>query len=337
MASLTASAVPSRSTTPSRSSSPAPYPPIVLTIRFVASIPDLDLPPTLPAETTALALIPIMRSRLSTQHASARIRLIYSGRVLSLTRPLTTSLRLPSAVKLGKAPAPFRSDEASSSASSDSPRLYIHATLGDALSADELAAETAAARRSVEALQPDPSPLNTARAGIDNTQTAHNEAAADTGSPTSAAQRTTRSTPQGFDRLTSAGFSAQEVASLRSQFLAIVAHTHTPDTMPSAADMRILEERWLDNDTGGSSFGEAGSDEDGGAAGLAGGGGGGFGDEDGRGLDDMLWGNVIGFFWPIGAVVWLMREEGVWSKRRQIAVLTGVFVNICISVLRAAG
>ena len=61
-------------------------------------------------------------------------------------------------------------------------------------------------------------------------------------------------------------------------------------------------------------------------------------DEEGGagGLDDILWGNVMGFFWPVGAVVWGFREEGVWSKRRQIAVLTGVLVNLAFSVLRVA-
>ena len=249
--------------------------------------------------------------------------------MLSLTQPLTASLRLPSAVKLGKIPAPAHSS------GPHAPRIYIHATLGDALSADELAAEATAARRSVEALQSKPSPLNTTPLDLDTAQPIYNANDAGTGSPTSAAQHIMQPSPRGFDRLASAGFSAQEIASLRSQFLAIVAHTHTPDTMPSAVEMRMLEERWLDNDASGLPFG--GASEDGGATGLAGGGGGGVGEEAGRGLDDMRWGNVIGFFWPVGAGVWLLREEGVWSKRRQIAVLTGVFINICISVLRAAG
>ena len=68
-----------------------------------------------------------------------------------------------------------------------------------------------------------------------------------------------------------------------------------------------------------------------------GGGGGGGGSEDeggGGGLEDMLWGNVMGFFWAVGAIVWLVREEGVWSKRRQIGVVTGVLVNIAFCVLR---
>ena len=127
--------------------------------------------------------------------------------------------------------------------------------------------------------------------------------------------------------------------------------------MPDAAQMRVLEERWLDNDSapssssavaggagaegtgtgGGGVFGAftAGGNQtvgDGGAGGFGGG-----GDEDAGALDDLLWGNVVGFFWPVGAVVWLMREEGVWSNRRQIAVLTGFLVNLAVCIVRAAG
>lgn len=87
--------------------------------------------------------------------------------------------------------------------------------------------------------------------------------------------------------------------------------------MPSAAELRILEDQWIDNNN---TTGEGGLD-----AGD---------DAEGGGLDDMLWGNVMGFFWPVGALVWLLREDGVWSKRRQIAVVTGVLVNVAFSVLR---
>jgi len=85
----------------------------------------------------------------------------------------------------------------------------------------------------------------------------------------------------------------------------------------------VLEDRWIDESTA----------PDGGVDG-GGGGGGGVDDGEGGGLEDMLWGNVMGFFWPLGAVVWLLREEGVWSKRRQIAVFTGLLVNVAFSVLR---
>jgi hypothetical protein len=90
--------------------------------------------------------------------------------------------------------------------------------------------------------------------------------------------------------------------------------------MPSPIEMRQLEERWLD----------AGTPQNGGASGAGAGG----DDEAGGGLEDMLWGNIMGFFWAVGAIVWLVREEGVWSKRRQVGVVTGVLVNIAFCILR---
>ena len=90
--------------------------------------------------------------------------------------------------------------------------------------------------------------------------------------------------------------------------------------MPTGPDLLTLEERWLDS---GSNAATAGADDTGG-----------FGSEDAGGLEDMLYGNLIGFFWPVGAMCWLMREEGVWSRRRQIAVLSGFLVNLTFGFLR---
>lgn len=96
--------------------------------------------------------------------------------------------------------------------------------------------------------------------------------------------------------------------------------------MPSPAEMRVLEERWLDSAAGpsgsGSGSGSSPGDEEGDEMAVGG------------SLEDMLWGNVMGFFWAVGAVVWLVREEGVWSKRRRVGVVTGVLVNIAFCVLR---
>ncbi|KAL8945598.1 MAG: hypothetical protein Q9183_008035, partial [Haloplaca sp. 2 TL-2023] len=136
----------------------------------------------------------------------------------------------------------------------------------------------------------------------------------------------TASEPLGFDRLASAGLSPSEITSLRSQFLALTAHTHTPDTMPSPLQMRRLEERWLDSSAGPSggntTLAEGGTEDD---------------EEAGGALEDMLWGNLMGFFWPVGAAVWLCREEGVWSKRRQVAVVTGLLVNLAFGLMRMGG
>lgn len=102
--------------------------------------------------------------------------------------------------------------------------------------------------------------------------------------------------------------------------------------------MRWLEERWLDSSgpaTARLSSAGAGADgDDDGANGA-----GIVDDEDdgGGALSDMLWGNLTGFFWPVGAALWLCREEGVWSRRRQVAVITGVLVNLSFGLMRMGG
>ncbi len=259
------------------------FPPLTLIIRFTTSIPDLPLTVSSPRTTTPITLSTLIRPHLPPAFAASPLRLIYSGALLPSSTPLSTSLRLS---PTGKSPA----------------QLYIHCSLSTEtqLSAAELETEA----RAATALQSDTSRQEDARPHS-------HDAAAESG---------VQPAPQGFDRLLSAGLSAAEVASLRSQFLAVQAHTHTPDTMPLPAEMRQLEERWLD----------AGTPLNGGAGGA----GAGADDETGGGLEDMLWGNVMGFFWAVGAIVWLVREEGVWSKRRQVGVVTGVLVNIAFCILR---
>lgn len=46
----------------------------------------------------------------------------------------------------------------------------------------------------------------------------------------------------------------------------------------------------------------------------------------------MFVGTAIGFFWPVA--IFLMREEGVFTKRRQMAIVAGLLVNLAFSVLR---
>lgn len=78
------------------------------------------------------------------------------------------------------------------------------------------------------------------------------------------------------------------------------------------------------------------------AAQVQGGGEGGSAEDDENGLgpgsrsamDDMLWGAVMGFFWPVGCAMWLRREEGVWSWRKGVAVFVGVVVNAVFGMLR---
>ncbi|PYH73490.1 DSC3 family protein [Aspergillus vadensis CBS 113365] len=311
--------------------------PLYVTIRFSASIPDLPLDIFSPETTTSAGLKQLIRTRLPPNLSSHRLRLIHAGRGLEDKTPLSVSLKLP--------PTPTRSprppttsppnDTTSDPASDpnrkgkapvrDHPRLYIHCSIGDiVLSAADLAAEASIASTLHD--DEEQSPSDTHHDG--GSARGHRQKDVQSGGDAS----TTTPAPRGFDRLLSAGFTPAEVAGLRSQFLAVQSVSHTPDTMPSGAELRELEDRWMD---------------EGSTAAMAAGGGGGdggvvsFAEDDGgfgagsRGaMDDMLWGAVMGFFWPVGCAMWLRREEGVWSWRKGLAVFVGVVVNIAFGAMR---
>ncbi|KAL1969521.1 hypothetical protein VTN77DRAFT_8959 [Rasamsonia byssochlamydoides] len=299
---------------------------LLLTIRFSASIPDVQLEIPSPSTTTAAGLKQLIRARLPPDLANHRLRLIYSGRGLEDGVPLSTSLKLPPSLSpsprantptsyqknaengddKGKGKAPVRDPPL--------PRLYVHCSIGDiVLSKSDLAAEAAMASTLQE-------PQTIASQQQEQARQQQEESM-------------TTPAPRGFDRLLAAGFTPAEVSALRSQFLALQAVSHTPDTMPSGAELRELEDRWMDEGSG--AMGGA-------AGGIVGGGGGPFGGDDDGGLgsgshgalDDMLWGAVMGFFWPIGCAMWLRREEGVWSWRKGLAVFIGVVVNVAFGMVR---
>lgn len=283
-----------------------------LTIRFSASIPDLLLTVPNPATSTTCTLKQQIRKHLPADFATRRIRLIYSGKALVDAATLSASLKRPTSQVPSRSstPHPPDLDHASSTtrakgkaAVRDPPsasRIYIHCSIGDVvLGPSDLAAEAALARPTNSALNIPP-------------------AVADAGAT---ATTTTTPAPRGFDRLLTAGFSHPEILALRSQFLAIQAHTHTPDTMPSAAALRELEDQWLDNGdpASGVGSGEVGAMDAEGEVGA---------------LDDLLWGSVMGFFWPVGCLWWACREEGIWSRRRKMAVVVGVLVNAGFGCMR---
>lgn len=301
-----------------------------LTIRFSASLPDLllSIPGSLNANTATLKQL--IRSRIPAEYAKHRIRLIYAGKALVDDVPLSASLkrnvsRPPSRIGTpgpyddsngvsgsangGGKGAHIRDNGKGKVAIRDPPsqsRIYIHCSIGDiVLSAAELAAEAAAAQKGASTGDGDK----------------------DKGGDSKQEQTTTTTpAPRGFDRLLNSGFTAAEVQSLRLQFLAIQAHTHTPDTMPSPAELRDLEDRWLDN----SNDAAAGDIMGPGLGSL---------DEDGQtgALDDMIWGTVMGFFWPIGCLMWGVREEGIWSQRRKMAVVVGFMLNMGLGIIRYTG
>ena len=283
--------------------------PLDVVVRFSTSDPDLVLRVAHPGATSALTLKQQIRAQLSAPQSESKLRLIHAGKVVTDELALSKTLH-------ARIPPPPRADDHGKSEKAkgkllvkeqvEASRVYVHCSIGDRLVPSEFATEAQAATEADAALastiQQDTSTL-----------TSDGHAPASTTTPA----------PRGFDRLLTAGFTSAEVATLRTQFLAIQAHTHTPDTMPTGQDLLALEELWLDN---GSNTATAGGDTAGG-----------FGGEDSRGLDDLIWGNLMGFFWPVGAMFWLMREEGVWSGRRQTAVLAGFVMNLTFGLFRMLG
>ncbi|KAH6657645.1 DUF2407 C-terminal domain-containing protein [Truncatella angustata] len=291
-------------------------PPLSLTIRFSASVPDLDLDIPRPSQTTVISLKHLIRSRLAEPNSQRRLRFIQGGKILPDTAALSSVLRAP--------PPPPRADDGRDASKGKGKgvanrpplqRIYVNCSIGDSLTDAELKAEEEAA--SVPVSEPSPSPLR----------------ATSPGSPRMPAPiNTSSSTPRGFDRLLNAGFSAAEVNQLRLQFRSIHSSRFTPDTLPSPDSFRRMEDGWID-DNGAAVTTTGGG---GGAAGV--GGGGGFeSDEVGLlgWLDAMIWGMAVGFMWPLGSVGWLTREHGIHSDRLKVMITGGVMLSLLIGIVRA--
>ena len=271
--------------------------PLRITVRFTTSIPDLLLDIPNQKETTVIALKHLIRSKLEAPTSKHRFRLIHSGKLLKDDDLLSAVLKIPP-------PPPRISDPKGKGKFIEPlpPRVYINCSIGDALSAEELSAEAVAATASLQKSK-ERDPISDRKDG--------------------SLSQSTAPAPRGFDRLLSGGFTPAEVNQLRLQFLSIQSNIHTPDTMPSPATLRRMEDAWIDDNAGntGTGTGEGGFD---------------FGDDGlgGGALDDLLWGNIIGFLWPLGCIGWIIREGGVWSRRRQIAVFTGFVLSVTFGMLR---
>ncbi|KAH6896576.1 DUF2407 C-terminal domain-containing protein [Thelonectria olida] len=259
--------------------------PLHLTIRFSTSQPDLHLDIPSPQSTTVLSLKHLLRSRLNSR---SRLRLIREGRLLPDASALSSVLKAP------PPPPPSQDDPKGKGKAVEGPsasRIYVNCAIGDELSSEELAAEEAAANKPP-----------------DNAQN-------DSPKPTTS----TRPRPRGFDRLLQSGFTASEVATLRTQFTSIHTSRYTPDSMPSPDTLRGMEDSWIDNNASGiPSDSTPLEDEYGGMASH---------------LEALFRAMMVGFFFPLGALTWLLREEGVWSKRWQIFVGFGVFLSLVIGFL----
>jgi hypothetical protein len=265
--------------------------PLHITVRFTSSIPDLSLDILQPSKTTVVSLKHLIRSKLPNTSSSRRLRLIYSGRLLSDTDLLHSALKLPSPPP--RPPIDLKGKGKAVDVNPAPSLVFINCSIGDILSPEELSEEISAAKSST------PLPVSPNVNG-----------------GAAAPSTTTTPAPRGFDRLLATGFTPAEVGQLRLQFLSIQAAMHTPDTMPSPTTLRRMEDAWIDDNGAGTAGGSEAEAE------MAGG-----------ALDDLLWGHIIGFLWPLGAMAWLSREEGVWSARRQTAVWTGFLLCLTFGIM----
>ncbi|KHN95493.1 putative protein family UPF0645, transmembrane [Metarhizium album ARSEF 1941] len=268
---------------------PALINPLLLTIRFSASIPDLDLDIPSPRTTTVLSLKHLLRTRLATRN---RLRLIYQGRILPDSSALSSVLKQPP-----PPPPPASSSTADTKgkgkgkAVEGAPvRIYVNCSIGDELSPRELADEESSAANPPH--QPDREPPNPAGR---------------------AAPR-----PRGFDRLLQAGFTSSEVSTLRTQFASIQTERFTPDSLPSPDSMRRLEDAWIDNNAG--ELPSAANPLEDELSNMS------------TVLDVLIRGMMIGFFFPLGSITWLLRQ-GLWSEKWQIFVGSGVVLSVTVGIV----
>lgn len=311
--------------------------PLLLTVRFSTSLPDLQLDISRPGQTTVASLKHLIRARLDAADAARRLRFIHSGKILPDSAVLGSVLRA-----LTPPPPPTSPEAADPSGKGKAvagrdavQRVFLHCSIGDELSDAELAAEKRAAET--------PAPTLGTRTSSSTVTGADAGSGSSSARPTAAGQQQRQQrTPRGFDRLLAAGFTAAEVNALRLQFRSIQASRHTPDTMPSPDTLRGLEDAWIDDNNG---AGAVGHPSRGGSGGGWWGGGGSGGDEGGDGgedgvgisglLDILLRGMMIGFLWPLGSFGWLVREEGIWSRRWQVFVSLGCILSLTIGMIRA--
>lgn len=297
-------------------------PPLALTIRFSASVPDLELDIPHPSQTTVISLKYLIRSRLTEPNSQRRLRFIQSGKILPDNAALSSVLR-PLPPPPPSASGALRFGDDTRSYGSEDPkgkgkhvanrppqqRIYVNCSIGDSLTDDELRTEAKAASAPVSEV---PSPLPSAASPLPS------------GTPVPS---TTPATSRGFDRLLATGFTAAEVNQLRLQFRSIHSSRFTPDTLPSPDSFRRLEDSWIDDN--GAAMPTTG-------AGL-GTGTGGFESED-MGLvgfvDSLIWGVITGFMWPLGTFGWLAGEPGIHSDQWKYMVGIGVLFSLLIGIVR---
>ena len=116
-----------------------PSSPVSLLIRFAISLPDLPIYVPAAANTSVSSLKSHVRSLLPSEQSKRRLRLIHAGKVLSDSATLGSQLQIPS--------APPPKDDSKKGKGKDVEvedvhrAVYIHCSVGDELSEDDLAKE----------------------------------------------------------------------------------------------------------------------------------------------------------------------------------------------------
>ncbi|RFU82002.1 family upf0645, transmembrane [Trichoderma arundinaceum] len=282
---------------PVSSASSAASLPYHLTIRFSNSLPDLDLDVPSPQTTTVLSLKNLIRGRLSSRN---RLRFIYQGRLLPDSSALSSVIKPPpppppSSTHSGDSNSKGKGKGKATDNGVAPVRIYINCSIGDELSPQELAEEQAAAAR-----PPDES--SSAASSHQN------------GNPSS----WTRPRPRGFDRLLQTGFTQSEIETLRTQFASIRTEGFAPDAMPSPDTLRNMEDAWIDNNAGELPSANASTEDD--FNGMS------------NMLDVMIRGMMVGFFFPLGSLTWLLRSD-VWSEKWQVFVGSGVALSLTVGIV----
>lgn len=318
-------------------STPKPQytPPLLLTVRFSTSIPDLLLDIPHPGRTTVAALKHLIRTRLEQPTSQRRLRFIHGGKILPDTAVLGNVLKvLPPPPSAAAATARDEHDPKGKgkgkAVEGGAQRVYVNCSIGDLLTDAELDEEKRRAEEPVPEQVPTPglpSPYPSSHSPLPG-------GAAGAAGPGGQDQQ--QRAPRGFDRLLSAGFTAAEVNQLRLQFRSIQDARHTADTLPSPDTLRGMEDAWIDNnnDAAPTAAMPAGGDEAEAVAAAAAG-----GEEFGVAgvLDILLKGMFIGFIWPLGAIGWLVRDEEKIPKRMRVFVYFGFVLSLLIGTIRAIG
>lgn len=88
--------------------------------------------------------------------------------------------------------------------------------------------------------------------------------------------------------------------------------------MPSPDSMRRLEDAWIDNNAG--ELPSAASPLEDELSNMS------------TVLDVLIRGMMIGFFFPLGSITWLLRQ-GLWSEKWQIFVGSGVVLSVTVGIV----